>query len=140
VLLKREGIKVSQSIVGRILSYLKRRGVLREPVRKVKTRKTPRKRVYAIRKPRDYEAKEPGDIVQIDTLDVRSEPGKVYKQFSAVDVVSKYGFGDIRSAATAALARDFLKQIIAESPFPIRAVQTDGGSEFYAEFEQHVRS
>jgi len=95
-----------------------------------------RKRVYAIRKPRDYEAKEPGDIVQIDTLDVRPEPGKVYKQFSAVDVVSKYGFGDIKSAATAALARDFLKQIIAESPIPIRAVQTDGGSEFYAEFEQ----
>lgn len=78
----------------------------------------------------------PWDLVEIDTLDVRPLSGRVYKQFSAVDVVSRYGFADIRSSATAAMAREFLQQLMAESPFKIRAVQTDGGSEFYAEFEK----
>lgn len=136
VLLKKQGIEISESTVGRILTQLKRRGLLREPVRKVRVRKVSRKRIYATRKPKDYEARAPGDIVEIDTLDVRPEPGEVYKQFSAVDVVSKFAFGDVRSAATATLAREFLQELIRHSPFQIRAVQTDGGSEFYAEFEE----
>jgi len=136
VLLKRKNIKTSVSTVGRILKYLKRRGVLREPLRKIKSRKTRRKRFYAVRKPKEYRAREPGDMVEIDTLDVRPLPGKVFKQFSAVDTVSRYGFADIRSSATASMAKEFLQQLVAESPFEIKAVQTDGGSEFYAEFEE----
>lgn len=136
VLITRDGIKTSASTIGRILRYLKRRGVLREPARKVKAWRTPRKRFYAVRKPKDYRAKIPGDIVEIDTLDVRPLPGKIFKQFTAVDTVSRYGFADVRSSATAGMAKEFLEQLTQESPFPIRAVQTDGGSEFYAEFEQ----
>lgn len=136
VLLTRDGIKTSASTIGRILRYLKKRGVLREPARKVKAWRTPRKRFYAVRKPKDYRARAPGDIVEIDTLDVRPLPGRVFKQFSAVDTVSRYGFADIRSRATATIAKEFLEQLVAESPFRIRAVQTDGGSEFHADFEQ----
>jgi transposase len=89
VLLLREGTEVSESTVGRILRYLKRRGAMVEPVRKVRASGSARRRVYAVRKPKDYEVRAPGDVVQIDTPDVRPDPGKVYKQFSAVDVVSK---------------------------------------------------
>lgn len=136
VLLKKQGIEVSESTVGRILSYLKHRGVLKQPLRKVKVRKITRKRLYATRKPKEYEARAPGDIVEIDTLHITLAPGKTYRQFSAVDVVSRFGFGDVRSAATASLAREFLEELIRTSPFEVKAVQTDGGSEFYAEFEQ----
>jgi len=135
VLIKKEGFEVSESTVGRILSYLKRRGVLKEPVKKVKARGVARKRVYATRKPKEYRVEKPGDMIQIDTLDVRPEPGYVYKQFSAGDVVSKWGFADVRSAATAFLAKEFLEELIKECPFEIKAIQVDGGSEFYADFE-----
>lgn len=37
--------------------------------------------------------------------------------------------------ATAASAARFLDKFVAEAPFPVRAVQIDGGSEFKAEFE-----
>lgn len=63
------GFEVSESTVGRILAHLKRRGLLRGPVKSVKARSTARKRVYATRKPPDYEVKEPGDLIQIDTCD-----------------------------------------------------------------------
>lgn len=72
ILVRKQGFQVSESTAGRILAYLKRRGVLREPVKKVKARTTPMKRDYATRKPPDYEVvKKPGDLVQTDTCDRR---------------------------------------------------------------------
>jgi transposase InsO family protein len=135
VLLLREGLKLSVSRVGRILSYLKSRGVLKEPLRRSLARRRQWKRQYAVRKPREYQATAPGDIVQLDTMDVRPEPGVVLKQFTAVDVVSRWSVPTIASNATATLASKALDDLIARSPFPIRAIQVDGGSEFMAGFE-----
>ncbi len=76
-------------MVGRILHKLKERGVLREPVSNhVSVRKRQLKRPYAIRKPKEYVAKKPGDIVEVDTLDVRPLPGVILKHFTARDVIS----------------------------------------------------
>lgn len=41
--------------------------------------------------------------------------------------------------ATAANAADFLQKVTAEMPWPIKAIQIDGGSEFMAEFETACR-
>ena len=91
VLLRRAGVVVSTSMVGRILSWLKARGMLKEPPGPgVATRRRQRQRPYGVRKPRDYRAKAPGDIVQVDTLDVRPLPGVILKHFTARDVVSRY--------------------------------------------------
>ncbi len=85
VLLRRMGWSVSTSMVGRILTRLKVRGLLREPLGPgMATRRRPRQRPYAVRKPRDYRATAPGDIVQIDTLDVatttRRNPETLHRQ------------------------------------------------------------
>ena len=40
---------------------------------------------------------------------------------------------------TAASAARFLDKLVAEAPFPVRAVQVDGGSEFKAGFEAAAR-
>ncbi len=135
VLLLREGLKLSASRVGRILAYLKRTRQLKEPLRRTSARRRQWKRPYATRKPRSYEALAPGDIVQVDTMDVRPEPGVVLKQFTTVDVVSRWSVPTIASYATARLASRALDDLIARSPFPIKAIQVDGGSEFMAEFE-----
>jgi transposase InsO family protein len=136
LLLALEGVRLSASKAGRILSYLKRRGELKEPLRRSLRRRRRGKRPYAMRKPKHYRALEPGDIVQLDTMDVRPEPGVVLKQFTAVDVVSRWSVPTLASAASATLAKRALEELLERTPYPIKAVQVDGGSEFMAEFEE----
>ena len=139
VLLARQGLLLSASRVGRILAYLRRTRQLVEPLRRFSARRRQWKSQYATRKPRTYEARRPGDIVQLDTMDVRPEPGVVLKQFTAVDVVSRWSVPTIAGKATATLASKALEAVIERSPFPIRAIQVDGGSEFMAGFEDACR-
>ena len=136
-LLSGQGIELSESMVGRIIKYLKDRGVLREPVRNhISARKRARSRPYAIRKPKDYVAKEPGDIIQVDTMDVRPLPGVAFKHFAARDVVSRWDVFEVSSRATAASAARFITSIINRMPFKVKAIQVDGGSEFQSVFEE----
>lgn len=140
VLMRREGREVSTSMVGRILKHLKATGQLVEPLRgQISARKRVLKRVWARRKPKDYEVKEPGDLIQVDTLDVRPVPGVVLKHFTGRDVVSKWDVLGLRGRATARTAKEFLTELKDETPFDIRAIQVDGGSEFMAEFEEACR-
>jgi len=137
VLLRRDGWRVSVSMVGRILRDLSRRGLLKEPVfTRVSARKRRSKRPYAVRKPKDYEARSAGDIIQVDTLDLRPLPGVVLKQFTARDVTCRWDVVEVYRSATASNARDFLKAMNERFPFPVRAIQVDGGSEFMASFEE----
>ena len=137
VLLRREDWQVSTSMVGRILTSLKIRGVLREPpANGISARKRHRPRPYAVRKPKEYQAREPGDIVQVDTLDVRPLPGVVLKHFTARDVVSRWDVLEVHTRATATTAKAFLDTLQDRLPFPLKAIQVDGGSEFQGGFEQ----
>lgn len=130
-----EELATSVSTVGRILGYLKQRGVLKEPPRQgISARRRPH-RPHATRKPKAYQAQAPGDLVEVDTLDVRPLPGVVLKQFTARDVVSRWDVLEVHQRATASLAAHFLDTLLQRTPFPVRALQVDGGSEFYAEFE-----
>ena len=125
VLVRRRGWHVSTSMVGRILSSLRRRGLLLEPPsRPISARKRHPKRLYATRKPRGYAVRQPGDLVQLDTLDVRPLPGVILKQFTARDVVSRWDVLDVYSRATAGTASQFLTVMKARTPFPIRAIQS----------------
>lgn len=138
VLLRREKVSVSTSMVGRILQHLKRCGRLAEAPRSrvPGSRRALRSRPYAVRKPKQYAVSQPGDLVEVDTMDVRPVPGRVFKQFTARDVVSRWDVVQAHGRATAASATDFLVTLAHRMPFPIRALQVDGGSEFAAEFEQ----
>lgn len=139
-LLDREhGMVLSASRVGRILAHLKRTGQLKEPLRRTTARRRSWKRQYATRKPRSYEARQPGDIVQVDTVDIRPEPGIVLKQFTAVDVVSRWSVSLLSQNATAASATRALRAIRERMPFPVRAIQVDGGAEFMGVFEATVQ-
>lgn len=139
-LIRRERIAVSVSMVGRILTHLKQTRQLIEPMKSaISAKKRRRKREYAVRKPKDVRANEPGDIVQVDTLDVRPLPGVIRKQFTARDRVSRYDVLDIRSSATAKMAAEFVGTIVERMPFRVKAIQIDNGSEFMAEFEDACR-
>jgi transposase InsO family protein len=137
VLLEREGWHTCASTVGRILGYLKKRGLLHDPPKTAQIAYTRAKpRPYALRKPKNYVVEQPGDLVQVDTLDVKLMPGVHFKHFTARDMVSRWDVLQACSRATANNARTFLQTVQERLPFPLKAVQVDGGSEFMAEFEQ----
>ena len=140
VLLRREGVRVSTSMVGRIVRRLKDRGVLVEAVR---GRREPagrtRRRAYATRKPKAYTVRRPGDLVEIDTLDIRPLPGVLVKHFTGRDVLSRWDVMEAHRAATAGTAEHFLESLMGRMPFPVRAIQVDGGSEFAGDFEAACR-
>lgn len=140
VLLRAEGHTTSVSTVGRILTFLKDSGRLKEPVsRAISARKRPWKRPWAIRKPKGYEVKKPGDLVQLDTLDVRPVGHNTLKHFTARDVLSRWDVVEAHTAATSKTATGFLDTLQKRMPFPIRAIQVDGGSEFASFFEQECQ-
>jgi transposase InsO family protein len=127
-------------MVGRILTQQKRRGRLVEPLpSRLPVVARSRLRPYAVRKPQAYRVEQPGDLVQVDTLELRPVPGVVVKQFTARDVVSRWDVVEAHRRATSLVAAGFLDTLRARMPFRVRAVQVDGGSEFAAAFEQACR-
>jgi putative transposase len=136
ILLRSEGFTVSEATVGRILRRLVERGAV-EPVPKLRRRRRPwsPRRRYAVRLPRDLKPDQPGGLVQLDTVFVSLGSGRPIKHFTAYDPVAKWTVARAFNRATAAAATRFLDKILAEMPFPVEAIQVDGGSEFKAEFE-----
>ncbi len=136
VLLRDEGMSCSASTIGRIIHRLKDRAVLKEPMlNQVSARKRQRQRPYAIRKPKEYKVTQPGELVQLDTLDIRPLPGVMIKHFTAHDVISRWNVLSVHNRATATAGAHFLDTLENRMPFAVKAIQVDGGSEFEAVFE-----
>lgn len=83
-------------------------------------------------KPKRYSRPVPGDRVQLDTCKIR--PG-LY-QFTAIDDCSRYLVAGLARRRSAAATLVFLDQVLDEMPFAIQRVQTDRGTEFFAEAVQ----
>lgn len=141
VMLRRQGEGSSISTVGRILHYLiDRRRITPVPLLRrmpgpCRFRRLAEQR-YARRLPKGTKPTQPGELVQLDTLFVNVAPGIAVKHFTAYDPVAKWTNALVASSATAGRARALLEKLIAASPFPVKGIQVDGGSEFMAEFEQ----
>lgn len=145
VLLRREGLDVSISTVGRILAHLVERGAVvpvpilrRRPAAK-RIRLTAKER-YARRLPKGRKAKSPGELVQIDTLFVNVRPDRAIKHFTAYDPIAKWTIGRVSTQASATSAKSLLDKLIDEAPFAIRGIQVDGGSEFKSVFEAECQA
>jgi putative transposase len=138
-LVRAEGFEVSDSTVGRIIRSLVDRGVV-EAVptlrRRPYARRWTTKRRFAARLPKDLKADKPGGLVQLDTVFVNLTPTKAIKHFTAYDPVAKWTVAKACNRATSQAAASFLDKLIAEMPFPVGAIQVDGGSEFMADFEE----
>ena len=80
-------------------------------------------------------AAQPGQLVQIDPMNVSPLPGVRFKEFKAICPISKQMVVRCYSRATARNATRFLQAVLKEMPFPVTSLQVDGGSEFMAEFE-----
>ena len=92
------------------------------------------RRVKAKRKPKPYtRAEYPGQKLQIDVKYVPSKcvsTGQKYYQFTAIDECTRWTYRQMYDEKSSYNARRFLIELIKASPFPIRMVQTDNGTEF----------
>ncbi len=139
VLLKREGIQISGATVGRVMKRLRERGLLVEPenVRQAKlARQRRRKPRYAIRKPKGYRVDAPGDLVQVDSLQIKLQSDDIRWQFSARDLICRWDCARAHRHCSSLTATGFLEYMERKFPFRIRAIQIDGGSEFKKHFEE----
>jgi putative transposase len=126
---------ISESTVGRILRFLKGKGLI---TRSLSALRIKRKRVFNKHAKawefKDYETMNLGERVQIDHMTV-TKNGITIKHFQAWERKSKYIDAAVYSNAKASSAKRFLIDFVKQAPFPIESVQVDGGSEFMAEFE-----
>lgn len=68
-------------------------------------------------------------------LDVKYLPGGRY-EYTAIDVYSRFCQAAVLERLDAATAAQFLARLLRDAPFAVHTIQTDGGSEFKAEFAQ----
>jgi transposase len=139
ILLKREyKVTTSTSTVGRILSLLLKKGLIRSA--SFYTGKyIPKPRTFnnhAQRLPKGAKSKIPGDLVQIDHMSVKIDSGREIKHFEAVCPVTRYSVGQAHWQATSNTAAAFLDFVLSQLPFPLISVQVDGGCEFRGDFEK----
>ncbi len=91
------------------------------------------------KRPRVRYAPQPEELghLQLDTVERLLDRLKVYF-YSAVDVKGKFAFSLPYRQKTSANALDFWRKLQAVYPVTIRDVQTDNGSEFLSEFDEHL--
>ena len=87
----------------------------------------PRRRLR--HKPKRYSRPVPGDRVQMDICQIRPS---LY-QFTAIDDCSRYLVASLARRQSAAAILPFLDQVLEEMPFAIQRLQTDRGTELFAE-------
>ncbi|MEK7874473.1 MAG: DDE-type integrase/transposase/recombinase [Chloroflexota bacterium] len=132
VLLERERIILSAKSIDRVIHRLKARGVLREAVR---PRKAARWHQERLRRPAALVVDHPGVLVQVDTKHVPLGEGKTVYEFGAVDCFTRKRVVALAPRLTSAQGAAFPQRLVAQFPFPVRAVQSDGGSEFLQAFQ-----
>lgn len=130
-LLLEEGIDISPKGIDRVIARLKARGVLREPLGK---RKQKRLRIDRPRRPKGLPVDFPGALVQMDTKYVQLQGGKTVFQFGAIDFFTRKRVVGLSPTLTSKQGARFLRHTLTQFPFPVKAVQSDGGPEFLGEF------
>jgi transposase InsO family protein len=134
---------VSEATIGRIIKRLKESHSI--PLLKPSTKitlngATGKLHVRIIKKQKklrrkDYKPQEPGDLVQIDTVEIRLNGVRRFI-ITAIDLTSRFSFAYAYKSLSSDSARDFLEKLIEVAPFEITHIQTDNGLEFHKHFQE----
>ncbi len=126
VLMKQDNVMVSASTIGRIIARYKLPSAPRQWIAR-------RKSVRRLRKPPDYRIDKPGDLVGLDTIVIQQSGVKRYIM-TAIDYHSRIAIARMYHSPNSKNATDLLLRMQTALGIPIRAVNTDNGSEFFAHF------
>ena len=133
--LEKYGIYVSTGTVGRIIKSLTEAGIIQRSHAAPPLRRSRNFDAHAKRLPYKMKSQKKGELVQIDHMTV-TKGSKTFKEFHAIDPVTRWLVVWVTSNATSAAAARFLDLMIKRMPFDITSIQVDGGSEFMAAFEE----
>ena len=132
--LKRQGITVGRSAIQKVIN---RHTELHNTQHLIKVRKHRNHQIARIKAARELREKDLGSLVQIDTQ-YFYVLGKKFYLFSAIDCKSRYGFIYGYKTISSASGKDFLQKLKSYFPFPIKAVNTDNGSEYLLSFHKEL--
>ena len=139
------GIKpVSESTVGRLIHDLKEKGRLprwnKITLRGDSGNLLVRERKFGQKKSRrkGYTPRRPGDLVQMDTVAIFTAGVKRYI-FTGIDIRTRFAFAYTYKSNSSANGKDFMEKFIEVTPFTIRNIQTDNGSEFSKNFADYCQ-
>lgn len=103
-----------------------------------------RKRTSPWKKTHKYlprpEVKNAGDLVQIDTIQIRTYAGERIYIYTLLDVASRWAYAKVASKINTRLSFNFLKQALRAMPFKIKMLQSDHGAEFSRWFSQRAQA
>lgn len=125
ILLKREGMTVSHSGIGK---FLKREGLSRKKRRIQKKDKWLPKTTI------------PGELVEIDVIYVKKFKGSWLYQFSAVDSCTRWKHSWVTREQSNRTAVIFLEKVMANAPFQIEGIKTDNASIFTNRYTGYSKS
>ncbi len=137
----------SESTIGRIIESLKEQGKLPDyyirttingktgelKTRKLSKNRTAKQRINA------YKPKCPGDVVQIDAIEIFLDGIKRYI-YCALDLYARFAFAYSYKTLSSASARDFMRKLQYIAPFKIIHIQTDNGKEFHKYFDEYLKT
>jgi transposase InsO family protein len=129
-ILRSEGFQLSEPYVGRVLSGIKRRGLL--PKYKTVRVNALTGRVHERIRTTQPKIRRPNEKkrgMEIDTI-VRFIGSTKRYILTAIDVERRFAFAAAYTNHSSESAADFLGKLITVSPFPVTEIQTDNGSEF----------
>jgi transposase InsO family protein len=123
--LMNQGISVSLSSVRRTLE---RNGLIK--------RRSPWKRWhFSLPRP---EAKNPGDLVQIDTIHVGPTGDGRFYVYTIIDLASRWAFAWTTPKINTHMSARFVRMAQHAAPFHFRMMQSDHGSEFSSWFTERI--
>ena len=137
---------ISESTIGRIISELKENGkipnyqfktTINGRTGELKARGTTKKEKKL--RIKDYKAKEPGDLVQIDAITIFINGIRRYL-ITALDIKTRFSFAYCYKTLSSNTAKDFMIRFQKVAPFAIAHIQTDNGSEFHKCFRDYIKS
>lgn len=133
---------ISVSTVGRIIKKLVHKGYLKPVVFYCGKKETKRRLFNGHAKPwkRGMKSTLPGELIQIDHMDIKLINGTYVKHFQAICSMTKIAVEQAYNRATSSDASNFLELVIKQMPFKVISIQVDGGSEFMGEFELACKS
>ena len=127
--LKEAHIDVSASTIGRVIVRENLPSSPKTHVAKHKHRKR------KDRLPSDYPVKAPGDLICMDTITIQEHNEKKYI-ITLVDYFSRVAISRVYASPSSRNAKDLLLRMRIVLGTDIKAVNTDNGGEFLAEFER----
>ena len=130
ILKEDHGIRIGHATIGKIIHRYNLPSSPKTHVAKAKQRRKKKTRL-----PKEFAAKNPGDLVAMDSI-VIQELGKKKYIITAVDIATRFAIARTYRRHNSASAADLLQRMQIVLGVPIQKVITDNGSEFHANYEK----